>query len=51
MASKSTVEIQKMLGGWFAIGTYSSRSFDTESDAVATAKASISWLASVIAKD
>jgi hypothetical protein len=37
--------------GWFAIGTYSSRSFDTESDAVADAKASISWLASVIEND
>ena len=34
--------------GWFAIGTYSSRSFDTESDAVASARASIPWLASVI---
>jgi hypothetical protein len=34
--------------GWFAIGTYSSRSFDTESDAVANARASIRWLASAI---
>jgi hypothetical protein len=34
--------------GWFAIGTYSSRSFDKESDAMANAKASIRWLASVM---
>jgi hypothetical protein len=37
--------------GWFAIGTYASRSFKTESDAAANAKASIRWLASVIEND
>jgi hypothetical protein len=31
--------------GWFAIGDYSTRSFEREPDAVASAKASISWLA------
>jgi len=36
--------------GWFAIGDYSSRSFDGESDAVASAKTSISWFASVVDK-
>jgi hypothetical protein len=33
--------------GWFAIGHYSSRSFDREADAVLNAKASISWLGAV----
>jgi hypothetical protein len=34
--------------GWFAIGHYSSRSFNRESDAMMNAKASISWFASVV---
>ena len=34
--------------GWFAIGDYSSRSFNRESDAVTNARASISWLAFVV---
>jgi hypothetical protein len=36
--------------GWFAIGDYSARSFDGESDAVTNAKASISWLGLVVDK-
>ena len=36
--------------GWFAIGNYSLRSFDGEPDAVASARTSISWLASVVDK-
>jgi len=36
--------------GWFAIGDYSSRSFDRESDAVAKAMSTISWLALVVDK-
>jgi hypothetical protein len=36
--------------GWFAIGDYSSRSFNRESDAVTNAKASISWLALAVDK-
>src|SRR5262249_15311299 len=34
--------------GWFAIGDFSVLSFERESDALASAKASISWLASVV---
>ena len=34
--------------GWFAIGDYSPRSFDRESDALANAKASIPWLSSIV---
>jgi len=34
--------------GWFAIGDFSARSFEGERDALASAKASISWLASVV---
>jgi len=33
--------------GWFAIGNYSSRSFATSMNALATAKASVPWLARV----
>jgi hypothetical protein len=33
--------------GWFAIAAYSSRSFNTESDALVNAKASIRWLAMI----
>jgi hypothetical protein len=34
--------------GWYAIGSYSSRSFETSMDALANAKANVQWLASVI---
>jgi hypothetical protein len=34
--------------GWFAIGAYASRSFATEADAAAHARASLPWLASVV---
>jgi len=37
--------------GWFAIGNYSSRSFATSMNAVATAKASVPWLALVAGCD
>ena len=49
-ASKSTVESQKMLRGGLR-SEHTSRSFDTESDAVANAKATVSWLASDIESD
>jgi hypothetical protein len=35
--------------GWFAIGDYSSRSFDGKTEAMEKAKATIPWLALVIA--
>jgi hypothetical protein len=34
--------------GWFAIGAYAARAFATEADALASAKASVPWLASVL---
>jgi hypothetical protein len=36
--------------GWFAIGNYSSRSFERELEAVTNAMGNISWLASVVDK-
>jgi hypothetical protein len=33
--------------GWYPVGSYSSRSFATLMDALASAKASVRWLASV----
>jgi hypothetical protein len=37
--------------GWFAIGTYSMRSFESPTDALANAKATIRWLDSVLKED
>lgn len=34
--------------GWFAVGVYSTRSFNQESDAVANAKESVAWLGSIL---
>jgi hypothetical protein len=37
--------------GWFAIGAYSMRSFESATDALANAKANIRWLDSVLKED
>jgi hypothetical protein len=34
--------------GWYPVGSYSSRSFATSMDALANAKGSVQWLASVV---
>jgi len=37
--------------GWFAIGAHAARTFATEADALASAKASVPWLTSVVDAD
>jgi hypothetical protein len=37
--------------GWYAIGFYSSRSFETAIAALANAKTSVRWLASVVDRE